>query len=438
MPTVPFEYDLVHADGREELVRVDGKTLLVTSRLGGKVTNESRQVHRFAPQAKEAAKAHAWEARERGFDEQKAVESAASSKENVPDTLTLYRVTATAGRGTWQRGDETTYLLDGKRLRTNDAIQEFESEDDARSALERMIRPSDGYTLQEEQVSREIGGLSGKELTDMLAHNVTHFERSEAEGRIKIRFRESARDTSRYAELINAMAQSRAATVHLFCEVDGSPNDAWTSALATDLPFRNLIFDTDWETLTRQQEHSLGDLALTLCHTPNLERMFISGNVRTSPLEHSILRELYLLGDPLNASVLHALAESSLPGLQKLVLCLRQESSADHDVQVVEALRQIAAPALSVLCLYGVDKPIQVAVELARARPSLRALVVDGSILEEQLVELTEDDLAALSELAYLELDLEGFEPSPALRERLPHLHALNPGRILPAEYESW
>lgn len=440
MAKAPLEYDLVHPDGREERVVVEGKTLSVVVLLGGEILSETQQVHRFGPQAAEAAKAHVWAARERGFDERIGVSgSDAESEGSAPEMLTLYHVAVLPGRGTWQRGALTTYLLDGKRLRTNDAIQEFASEDDARSALERMVRPSEDYSVTKELVRRSDEGLQDQALTDMLTHNVTHFERNEADGRLKIRFREPPNDSSRYSELLKTMVLSEAATLHLYCNAGCSPGDAWTSALTdTELPFRHLIFDTYWETLTRQQDHSLGDLALTLERMPNIERMFISGNIRASPLEHSTLRELYLLGDPLDDAVLQALAESSLPSLQKLVLCVRQESAAANDALLLESLLRLKAPALSVLCVYGLSEPLKVAAELARTMPSLRALAAEGSVLEEELEALTEAELAPLATLAYLELELDGCEPPDSVSARLPHLHELNSNRILPTEYESW
>ena len=427
----PLEYTLVHSDGREELVRVEGKTVTVTVRADGEVADEFELVHRFAHQAKEAAKAHVWKARERGFVE--SVSEALSDAPIESAMLIRYHVTAVPGLGTWQRGGETTYVLDGRRLGTNDAVQEFESEDDARSALRRIIRPSKDYVVTEEWVSREEAGLSRRALTDMLTHDVTHFERNDANGRLTIRFRE-AHDSSGYAPLVNAMALSEAGTAHLYCDVDGSPGEAWTSAIrATDLPFRSLIFDTTTESLTRQQEHSLGDLSLTLARMPNLERVFVSGGIRTSPLEHASLRELYLLADPLEA-----LARSSLPSLQKLVVCVANDSAADHDVLVRSSLRSLDAPLLSVLCVYGLSEAIKAAVELATGLPSLRALALGGPILEEELEALTEAELGPLSGLAHLELDLDGCEPPACVRERLPRLHELNMTRILPSEYEGW
>jgi hypothetical protein len=72
----------------------------------------------------------------------------------------LYRVT---NKG----GVTATYLQDGKRVRTNDTIQEFESEGDAEFTLKRMIRPAKGTTITEEQVGRDVAGLSELPLTDM-------------------------------------------------------------------------------------------------------------------------------------------------------------------------------------------------------------------------------------------------------------------------------
>lgn len=432
MAKPPVEYNLVHEDGREERVEVQGKTLRVAQLEGGEVVSESEQVHRFAPQAKEAAKAHVWEARERGFMERAPKAGAAKPVSALPAMLTRYRVTDDGGV-------TTTYLQDGKRLRSNDAIQEFESEEEASFALKRMIRSGKNRTIEEEPMSRDEAGLSGLPLTDMFIENAILYEHSEADGRVTVQFKESAKDPARYEPLVARLAQSRATTLLLSCENDDSPKEAWATALGdTKLPFTNVIFDTQWESLGEQQEHTLGDLSLTLASVPHVERMFVSGGITTTPFAHANLRELYLLGDPLHASVLDALGDSTLPALQKLVLCVRQEGVAEDDALILKALRGLDAPALSVVCLYGTSEAIKTAAQLANENPSVRALAVDGPITDEQLENLTEAELGPLSTLAYLEFQLEEFEPPRVLSERVPRLHTLNPNRVLPTEYQSW
>ncbi|MFK8003116.1 MAG: hypothetical protein AB8H86_26335 [Polyangiales bacterium] len=432
MAKPPVEYNLVHEDGREERVEVFAKTVRVAQLEGGEVVGETEQVHRFAPQAREAAKAYVWNARERGFLERAPHADPPPAEPAQPTMLIRYRVTKTGGV-------TTTYLQDGRRLRSNDAIQEFESEEEASFALERMIRPAENKTIDKENVSRDEAGLSGLPLTDMFIENAILYEHSEADGRATVQFRESAKDPARYAPLIASLGQSRATTLLLTCEDHDSPKDAWAAALGgTKLPFTNLAFDTQWESLSEQQEHSLGDLSLTLASVPKVERMFISGGITTSPLSHANLRELYLLGDPLHASVLDALGRSTLPALQKLVLCVRQEGVAEDDALILKALRGLDAPALSVVCLYGTSEAIKTAAQLANENPSVRALAVDGPITDGQLESLTEAELGPLSTLAYLEFAFEGFEPPPVISERVPRLHTLNPNRILPTEYQSW
>lgn len=428
----PYECELLHADGREEFVRVQGKTVCIVRRLQGDVVDESREEHRFGRQAEEAAKAYVWEACQRGFRQRDAPSAEPRGERAPPEMLTLYRVTGSSGT-------TATYLRDGRRVRSNDVIQEFESEDDAQFALERMTRPGKGDTVSEEQVSREEAGLSGLPLTDLLTHGVEHYELSESDGRAKVRFQEGTNDATAYAPLVDDLARSTCGSVHLFSEIGASPRGTWTAALGTtDLPFRNLIFDTYWETLTRQQEHSLGDLALTLARAPALERLFVSGGVHLTPLEHSSLRELYLLGDPLDASVLKALSRSTLPRLDTLVLCLGQESNEDHDALLLKSLRRLAAPALGEVYLYGVVRPLELAVPLARGMPSLRSLGVQGPLYEKELEALEEDALASLAGLEVLELDLDGCELPAPVAARLRNVRETNRDRVLPSAYERW
>lgn len=433
MAKAPYECELLHADGREELVRVEGKSVCIVRRLRGDVLDESRQDHRFGRQAEDAAKAYVWEACQRGFRQRDSAPSADPRSESTrPEMLTLFRVTGS-------NGVTATYLRDGKRVRSNDVIQEFESEDDAQFALERMTRAGKGFTVTEERVKRDEAGLAGLPLTDLLTHGVVHYELSDTDGRAKVRFREWTNDAAAYAPLVDDLSRSKSSCVHLFSEIGASPGDAWTDALGTtDLPFRSLIFDTYWETLTRQQEHSLGDLALTVARAPSLERLFVSGDVHLSPLEHSSLQELYLLGDPLDASVLKALSRSTLPRLHTLVLCVRQESGDEHDALLAKSLCRLEASALREVYFYGVARPLELAIQLVRGMPSLRSLGVEGSLYEEDLEALEEDELASLSGLEVLELDLDGCELPAPVAARLPNVRETDRDRVLPSTYERW
>jgi hypothetical protein len=89
-----------------------------------------------------------------------------------------------------------------------------------------------------------------------------------------------------------------------------------------------------------------------------------------------------------------------------------------------------------------VEKPLKLAVEVTRHRPSIRALGVDGSSLDEDVEELSEAELQSLATLDVLELELDlelkGSEPSSSLRERFTNLRELDTNRVLPVEYENW
>jgi len=100
----------------------------------------------------------------------------------------------------------------------------------------------------------------------------------------------------------------------------------------------------------RQSYNTVGDIGDVLAACPNLSRAFITGCSAMRETRHEHLRELYLMGNPLDASVLPGLAASQFPALDKLVL--RQEHFPVADL--AESLRSLDAPRLSHVYVDGV------------------------------------------------------------------------------------
>src|SRR5262249_8360990 len=86
---------------------------------------------------------------------------------------------------------------------------------------------------------------------------------------------------------------------------------------------------------------------------PKLKRAFICGCSTMRKTRHEHLRELCLLGNPLDSSVMGALVASQLPALEKLVLF--QENYKFRATDLAQSLRSIEARRLSQVYVHGVS-----------------------------------------------------------------------------------
>jgi hypothetical protein len=125
--------------------------------------------------------------------------------------------------------------------------------------------------------------------------------------------------------------------VQLVCDL-ASPGALWATAIA-DRYFPSVkafIFDTHFQSAAHQRDNSIGDLAITARALPNVEQLFAAGAITTTPFEHQILRELYLVGDPLPTSCLAGLAASTLPRLERLALSLSAERPPPESADILQ------------------------------------------------------------------------------------------------------
>jgi hypothetical protein len=122
---------------------------------------------------------------------------------------------------------------------------------------------------------------------------------------------------------------------------------------ALDPSLAAFIFDSPGHTIARQSYSTLGDISDVLAACPNLNRAFITGRSTMRTTRHESLRELYLLGSPLDPSVLPGLAGSQFPALERLVLeQLEHEYLSAADL--AQSLRSMDAPRLSHVYVDGV------------------------------------------------------------------------------------
>lgn len=109
------------------------------------------------------------------------------------------------------------------------------------------------------------------------------------------------------------------------------------------------IFDTPSDTVARQRYNTVGDICDVLAACPKLQRAFITGCSTMRKTRHEHIRELHLIGEPLDSSVISGLAASQFPALERLILedVLRAE-------ELAASLRSIEARRLSEVYIDGV------------------------------------------------------------------------------------
>jgi len=110
------------------------------------------------------------------------------------------------------------------------------------------------------------------------------------------------------------------------------------------------IFETPTNTIARQSYNTIGDIGDVLEACPKLQRAFFTGCSTMRKTRHAHLRELHLIGNPLDDSVISGLGTSQFPALEKLAL-------EQYDLparELAAALRAIEAPRLSHACIDGV------------------------------------------------------------------------------------
>jgi hypothetical protein len=110
------------------------------------------------------------------------------------------------------------------------------------------------------------------------------------------------------------------------------------------------IFDAPSDTTARQSRNTVGNTCDLLEACPRLQRAFVTGCSTMRKARHEQLRELYLIGDPLDASVIPGLATSQFPSLERLVL----EQFELRAGELAGSLRAIEAPRLREVYIEGV------------------------------------------------------------------------------------
>lgn len=177
---------------------------------------------------------------------------------------------------------------------------------------------------------------------------------------------------------------------------------------------------------------------------PSLERLFATGALAISEGTHAKLRELFLLGAPLDAKFLRGLATWKLPALERLVLSLASDASPSDEDAALAAIVDLDAPKLSRVYVEAVD---DVPSFLGKIAVSTRVagwseLHLVGSVRDDdRLLAVVTAHVEVLRELKELGLPLDDVstETEEALRALCPSLvDASESDATLPDAYDSW
>ena len=245
-------------------------------------------------------------------------------------------------------GHSLQIALAGERVITGEGegrvVQEFPSPAAAKEHLERALRlhRRAGYGL-----------VAADEVVDEVALAAPDPLGARAEWeprrrRLQVVFDDPEGAPERCAAVAARVRDAGVRTLHLICD-PASPGDGLADA-AVGRPLAGLealIFDTHFQTVTRQASHSIGDLGELLgTALPDLSRLFATGDLILSPCRHERLRELYLLGDPLDEAAVEGLGASSLPALEVLGVSLASDPGPVDGGPRLPALRSLRAPRL--------------------------------------------------------------------------------------------
>jgi predicted DNA-binding WGR domain protein len=380
----------------------------------------------------------------KGYVEVAAHDAPAASPNPKPAPRPKAAQTATRVRLRDASGGELVLMLTGKRVISGEGegrnVQTAPTPEAAKDHFERLLflhgkkglLPVETTQLSAEQAEAELESV----IDDFIG--TIKFEGE----RCTITFEDEEKvPLSACTGLVRQLARKAPRSVQLLCDF-ASPKQAWTRALqGVVLPsITAFIFDTHFQTQTRQGRNSIGDLAAVLAACPHLERLFATGDLQLSPTRHESLRELYLLGDPLSPGLLEGLGGCEFPQLERLGISLASDAHPPDARLLLQALGSLRAP-LRELHLESVDGIEEVLDGLASRGlpPSLKVLTLQGSYGDD------DDPDAAIPVLqrhasALSALDELGLTSDPAVEGLPVRLEFILEYRqqFLPAGYSEW
>jgi len=339
------------------------------------------------------------------------------------------------------------YLLAGQDLitvvATQRVTQSFDSASDAKEHLSRVtsLRLRDGYRVLEKGLATE------DELKGPPPEDKTVEIRPSENGMWQLTFKSGTEvAAASCAHAISELERAAPRAVVIRCDIQ-SPGLLWAEGIAgRALPsVACFVFDTDFQTVTRQAENSLGDLSPTFEAMPNLKRAFLSGDLQfTRRLRCENLEEITLQGSPLNPGVVTMLHTAHLPKLERLTLGLAGEStSLCTDAEAADAVVHSGAKEVFVDGLRDLAAFLRQLGERG-VPPALRSLMLGGgtNTEEDDLVAVLSQHAAAFANVS-LGLRIEDLlteEAETRMRAKIPTLADLDDAHelLLPQAYSAW
>ena len=350
------------------------------------------------------------------------------------------------------RYDALRVILSGSKLITGvgeDAVvQSFASTRAAREHLDLVLsrRRREGYAIEErelEDADEEILAHADVQ-PDPLAGCVAW---DAEQRRLKITFKGQAVPAGRCEAVVERAVQQQPVSLQVICDL-ASPGAALSAALA-QVPLASVhhfIFDTYFQTVTRQRSNSPGDLGELFTALPNLERAFLTGALVLTPVTVPQLRELYLLGDPLSPATLAALGACQFPALETLGIALCSDGGPAEELEAALALRRMAAPNLRSIDIHGVSDLVGFLDALTQSPlpPTWSSLRMDGRVHDEDaLLALLGERARAMASLSHLglplgdELSLDGEARAKECIDVLADREELR-DLVTPGAYDAW
>ncbi len=245
-----------------------------------------------------------------------------------------------------KRGDTLLLTLAGKVLVTGegpDAVEQtFPSPSAAAEHLERVLglRRREGYVVAEVREPPAEPASTSDPLASVIAQDP-------ARRRATVTFQGAAVAPGLCARVFERIEKDAPRCVQVICD-PASPGPAFAAAFAgRPLPsVEAFVFDTHFQTVTRQRDNACGDLATLLAALPSVTRVFATGKIVLTGTSHERLRELYLLGDPITAAAVHGLEACRFPALETLGLQLYSDAGIGAQGGVAALLPRLAAPLL--------------------------------------------------------------------------------------------
>lgn len=350
------------------------------------------------------------------------------------------------------RGNELILTLQGASVMIGEGksrvVQTLDSADDAKDHCERVInlRRKQGFNLID---STQVAAVSVEPPSEAFAVDGFDGELRTASSRTTITFKGPPDRPVLVATckaLIDRIARDAPRSVQLICDF-GIPGRSWEHALAAMRleSIEGFIFDTHFQTQTRQRNNSIGNLAAMFDACPNLRQLFATGDLALRPTRHRALQALHLNGDPLSPAVIKALGASQFPALERLVVSHASDNGKADDAVTLEALLALRAPKLREVHLSSVTNVPKFVEMLAdRGIPASWKILSlagtwDGAYGADEIRPALEKHLPALKALQALGLTLHDDELAE-LRATLPFVHSQSEWSelFLPKTYDTW